>query len=75
MKLFMVHCGYYDPEIAQGVYESHINIFAAGPTRESAVASVQDSALFKKRKMHVDGVQEIGEVDGPAATRFKVVLS
>ena len=27
MKLFMVHVGFYDEEMGEGLYESHINFF------------------------------------------------
>ena len=29
MKLFMVHVGFYDEEVGEGIYESHMNFFVA----------------------------------------------
>ena len=29
MKLYMVHCGFYDADICEGLYESHVNYFVA----------------------------------------------
>ena len=36
MKLFMVHVGFYDDEVGEGIYESHINIFVAAGNPKSA---------------------------------------
>ena len=27
MKLYMVHVGFYDVEVGEGIYESHLNYF------------------------------------------------
>ncbi len=64
MKLFLVHCGYYDSEIGDGIYESHVNFFVAAENFEEARAKVKTKDPFKLKKMHVDGLQEIQSVDG-----------
>lgn len=64
MKLFLVHCGYYDPEICNGVYESHANYFVAAESFEEARARAKALPQVRLRKMHVDGLQEIVAVDG-----------
>jgi hypothetical protein len=70
MKLYLIHCGYYDPTVANGVYESHVNLFCAAEHREQAALRIKETALFKSRQMHLDGIEEVTEVDG-----FKVVLA
>jgi len=63
-KLYLVHCGFYDPHLADGIYESHTNFFVAGTSFEDARVKVKEMDGFKERKMHVDGVQEISVVNG-----------
>ena len=29
MKLFLIHVGFYDPEIMEGLYEQHSNYFVS----------------------------------------------
>jgi hypothetical protein len=64
LKLYMVHCGFYDSEICDGIYESHANFFVAADTFEAARAKAKNLAEFKNKRMHVDGLQEIQAVDG-----------
>lgn len=59
MKLYMVHCGFYD-----GIYEGHTNLFVAAEDFTSAKIKVREEVDFKNRKMHVDGLQEITLVNG-----------
>lgn len=70
MKLFLVHCGFYDAEVGDGVYESHVNFFVAAETFDEAKEKAKLHPTFKGRRMHVDGLQEIEAVDG-----FRVGLS
>ena len=70
MKLYLVHCGFYDSELCDGIYEGHINLFIAAENFESAKTKVRLAPEFKKKKMHVDGLQEIELVNG-----YKVHLS
>lgn len=69
MNLYSVHCGFYDDEISEGIYEFHVNIHVAAGTTEDAKAQVRLNPTFKKKKMHIDGIQEIKSVSG-----FKIVL-
>ncbi len=64
MKLFLVHCGFYDSELCDGIYESHINLFVVAGSFEDARSKVKLSSEFKAKRMHVDGLQEISAVDG-----------
>jgi hypothetical protein len=64
MKLYLVHCGFYDTEIADGIYESHINLFVAAENFEDARATAKLLPEYKAQKMHVDGLQEILAVNG-----------
>lgn len=64
MKLFIVHCGFYDLELCGGIYEGHVNLFVAAKDFEDAKNKVRLEEEFKKKKMHVDGLQEIGTVNG-----------
>ena len=63
-KLFLVHCGFYDLEILDGNYESHVNYFVAAPDFEEARTRVRLLPDFQRKKMHVDGIQEIQAVAG-----------
>ena len=64
MKLYLVHCGFYDSDLCDGIYEGHINLFVAAENFESAKTKVRLEPEFKKKKMHVDGLQEIELVNG-----------
>ncbi len=72
MKLFLAHCGFYDQTLAEGgrnIFESHHNFYVAASDAAEAKARVKEKALFKDKKMHVDGLHEISAVDG-----YRVVL-
>jgi len=64
MKLYLVHCGFYDRESSDGLYESHVNFFVAAGSFEEARAKAKELPEFKRRSMHVDGLQEIQAVGG-----------
>lgn len=64
IKLFLVHCGYYDSEVAGGLYEGHVNYFVVADSFNSAKVKIRESEEYKRKKMHVDGMQEIQIVDG-----------
>ncbi len=70
MKLFLVHCGFYDEKIGDGLYESHMNFFVAANDFVEARAQVKKIPEFQKNKMHVDGMQVIEAVTG-----FKIELN
>ena len=63
-KLYLVHCGFYDGTLAEGIYESHTNFFIVASSFEGARSRVKEVEAFKARKMHVDGVQEVSAVCG-----------
>lgn len=64
MQLYMVHCGFYDADLCDGLYEGHVNFFVAAESFEDARAKAKEIPEFKAKKMHVDGLQEIQAVDG-----------
>lgn len=64
MKLFLVHCGFYDNDICDGLYESHVNFFVSAENFEEARLKAKQLPEFKAKRMHVDGLQEIQAVDG-----------
>ena len=63
MKLFQVHTGFYDPNISDGFYEGHTNIFVCAKDEKEAREKVKDKEEYKKFKMHIDRIQEITIVD------------
>ena len=63
MKLFMVHVGFYDDEVGEGIYESHINIFVVAGNPKSAKKKIMNMDKFRDKKMHIDGIKEINNVD------------
>ena len=64
MKLYLVHCGFYDTDLCDGIYESHVNLFVAAESFDSAKVRVREIPVFKARRMHVDGMEEIEAVNG-----------
>ncbi len=64
MKLYLVHCGFYDSDICDGVYESHVNFMVAAATFEEARLKAKELPEFKNKRMHVDGLQEVAAVNG-----------
>ena len=70
MKLYLVHAGYYDTEIAEGIYEFHVNFLVAATSFEEARLRAKARPDFQGKRMHVDGLVEIQSVDG-----FEVTLS
>ena len=69
MKLFLIHCGFYDKDISGGFYESHTNYFVAAPNAKEAKNKSKKIAEFKNKKMHIDGIREVDVVDD-----YKIVL-
>ena len=69
MKLFMVHVGYYDKSIGEGLYETHLNYFVAAKDAKEAKNKTYKLSEFQERSMHIDGMKEISSVDG-----YKVTL-
>jgi len=64
MKLYQVHCGFYDLDLCDGVYESHVNFFVVAESFEDARVKAREIPELKAKKMHVDGIVEIQAVQG-----------
>lgn len=68
MKLYQVHAGFYDTDLCDGIYESHVNFFVAATSFEEARARAKELPEFKAKRMHVDGLVEIAAVGGQRVT-------
>ena len=64
MKLYLVHVGFYDPNIMDGLYEQHANFFVVAENVKDAKKKAKQNLIFKKKKMHIDGIQELNIIDG-----------
>tara|TARA_B100000686_G_scaffold46515_1_gene49560 strand:+ start:342 stop:599 length:258 start_codon:yes stop_codon:yes gene_type:complete len=60
----MVHVGYYDKSIGEGLYETHLNYFVAAESAKEAKDKAHQLSEFQERSMHIDGMKEISNVDG-----------
>ena len=49
MKVYLVHCGFYDPELCEGLYEGHVNFFVAAESFDDARAKAKLIPEFKVR--------------------------
>ena len=66
MKLYLIHCGFYDEEISNGIYEFHVNIPVIAGDVDEAKQKVRLVPQFIAKKMHIDGIQELESVEGYA---------
>ena len=64
MKLYMVHVGFYDPSIGEGLYEVHMNFFTVAEDTKKAKDNILNLKEFQDKKMHIDGIKELSYVDG-----------
>lgn len=64
MKLYLVHCGFYDVEVCEGLYESHVNYYLVANDFDDAKVQAKALPEFQKKRMHIDGLQEIQAVGG-----------
>lgn len=64
MNLYLIHCGFYDPNLVDGTYESHVNFYAVAESFVDAKKKAKLNPMFKEKKMHVDGIQLIEAVEG-----------
>ena len=71
MKLYLIHVGFYDHELMDGLYEQHGNYFVAADNAKDAKTQVSEIPIFKHKKMHIDGIQELNSVDGYQVTLVK----
>ena len=69
MKLFLIHVGFYDLEIMEGLYEQHSNYFVVADGIKEAKKKAREHPIYKTKKMHIDGIQELNVIDG-----FRVTL-
>ena len=75
MKLYLVHAGYYNSEIMGGLYEQHTNYFVVAKNVKDAKIMARKNSSFKKNKMHIDGIQELNQVDGYRIKLIKADLA
>ncbi|UYL09378.1 DUF1543 domain-containing protein [Bdellovibrio sp. SKB1291214] len=66
LKLYNVHCGFYDKTVTGGLFEGHTNILVVADSFADAKNKIKGKSEFKRLKMHIDGIQEIDTVDGYA---------
>ena len=64
MNLYLVHAGFYDEDVSSGFYESHTNYFVVADSVKSAKLKARSIKEYQDKKMHIDGIMEINEVDG-----------
>lgn len=64
MKLFLVHCGFYDANWGSNIFENHTNFFVVAESAAAAKKLVKEKAESKKHRMHIDGIIEVQQVDG-----------
>ena len=64
MKLYMVHVGFYDPSIGEGLYEVHMNFFTVAEDPKKAKDNILNLKEFQDKKMHIDGIKDLSYVDG-----------
>ena len=64
MKLYLIHTGYYDKSIGEGFYEQHTNIFIVAKNAYEAREKAKQTKEYIHKKMHIDGIKEIENIDG-----------
>ena len=64
MKLYLIHVGFYDPNLMEGLYEQHTNYFVVAENVKVAKKKAVQNSIYKKKKMHIDGIQELNIIDG-----------
>ena len=50
MKLFMIHVGFYDPALGEGIYEFHTNYFVVASDPKSAKKELMSRDEFKLKQ-------------------------
>ena len=63
-KLFLIHTGFYDKKILDGFYEQHTNILVVAKDVYSAKQKIKSHKDYIDKKMHIDGIQKIENIDG-----------
>ena len=64
MKLYLIHTGYYDNSVGEGFYEQHTNILIVAKNAYSAREKVKKNKDYIEKKMHIDGIKEIENING-----------
>jgi hypothetical protein len=64
VKLYLIHCGFYDADLCGGLYESHVNFFVAANSFDDAKSKAKLIPAFASKRMHIDGIQELTAVNG-----------
>ena len=64
MKLYLIHVGFYDTAIMDGLYEQHTNFFVVAENVNEAKKKARQNSIYRKKKMHIDGIQELNRIDG-----------
>ena len=64
MKLYMVHCGFQDPNLFEGTFKTHINFLIAAEDFNSARSKAMQHPEFRGKKMEIDGLHEVEAVGG-----------
>ena len=61
MNLYMVHVGYYDKNIGDGIYEVHLNYFVAAQNPKEAKTKTQSFDQFKEKydKMYLTRFEKL----------------
>ena len=54
MNLYMVHVGFYDPSIGEGLYEVHMNFFTVAEDPKKAKDNILNLKEFRDKKMHIE---------------------
>ena len=67
----MVHVGYYDKSIGEGLYETHLNYFVAAESAKQAKNKAHQLTEFQERSMHIDGMKENEKVIKDYTLRIK----
>lgn len=73
MKLYIIHTGFYDNDL--GIYELHTNFLVAASDAKAAKEQVKAKEVFITKKMHIDGIHELTQVDGYNIVLEKSVAS
>ena len=64
MKLYLIHVGFYDSNLMKGLYEQHANYFVVAENVTDAKKKARKNSIYIKKKMHIDGIQELNIIDG-----------
>ncbi|RZA23925.1 MAG: DUF1543 domain-containing protein [Proteobacteria bacterium] len=64
MNMYIIHCGFYDATDAAAIFENHANFYIVAEDFVDAKAQMKAHPTFRKKGMHIDGIQEIVAVNG-----------